>query len=106
MLVVEKAAPYELDRDDIVQFIASTQLFITLLCGLVIKLRSASMSEHLVTGTHESDAYGALLIVLNTSVILAVFSGVVPLDTAVQLLILPPIYVALLPFALSPVFCT
>ena len=36
----------------------------------------------------------------------AVFSGVVPLDTAVQLLILPPIYVALLPFALSPVFCT
>ena len=41
-----------------------------------------------------------------TSVIPAVFSGVVPLDTAVQLLILPPIYVALLPFALSPVFCT
>ena len=69
ILLMDRLVPYELDRDDVVQFIASSQLFLTLLVGLVIKLRVNNTKEPLQANADENHAYGVALIVLNMSVI-------------------------------------
>ncbi len=69
VLAITKFAPYENFRDNCVQFIASIQLFFTLMAALVIKLRATSLSEPM--DPNEKSISGILLIVINSSVILS-----------------------------------
>ena len=68
LLGLVRFSPYNFDRDDAVQFVASIQLFLTLVCGLVIKLRAYSVKDYLGEGMDESIAYGNILVALNVSV--------------------------------------
>ena len=68
ILLIERFAPYELDRDDVIQFIASVQLFLTLFAGLLFKLRDGSnLSDSMAT--REKETYGVICIVLNVTVL-------------------------------------
>ena len=64
ILLIERFAPYELDRDDIIQFIASVQLFLTLFAGLLFKLRDGSISNSDNMATQEKETYGVICIIL------------------------------------------
>ena len=78
ILLIERFAPYELDRDDIIQFIASVQLFLTLFAGLLFKLRdSSNLSDNMAT--QEKETYGVICIILNVTVLI---SGIVSIYLA------------------------
>ena len=69
ILLIERFAPYELDRDDVIQFIASIQLFLTLFAGLLFKLREKSSDDEM--DPREKEIYGAICIFLNLTVLIS-----------------------------------
>ena len=75
ILSINRFAPFKEDRDDFVQFIASVQLFFTLLAGLIIKLRVNNSVEG-ADAAAENDTYGAILIFLNSTVLVTVLFSV------------------------------
>merc|ERR1711918_91361 len=68
ILVVEKHAPYITDRDDLVQFMGSVQLFFTLLAGLVLKLQEKNEADNI--NEKDNQILGGILIAINASVLL------------------------------------
>ena len=56
------------------QITASVQLFLTLLAGLILKLRAHSAEEAMEDG--ESFAYGIILLILNCSVVVALIMSI------------------------------
>ena len=67
IMVVEKTGPYIRDRDDVVQFVASVQLFFTLLAALMLKLQSNNTVENM--NKTDNEMLGIILIIINSSVI-------------------------------------
>eukprot|EP00944_MAST-04C_sp_MAST-4C-sp1_P006088 g6088.t1 len=68
ILVVEKHGPYITDRDDLVQFMGSVQLFLTLLAGLVLKLQENNETDNI--NEKDNEILGGILIAINASVLL------------------------------------
>ena len=64
--------PYKAVQDDVVQFIGSVQLFLTLLAGLILNLQAGTKNA---MEPGETSNFGSLLVALNTSIFLSmVFS--------------------------------
>jgi hypothetical protein len=72
LLVIERTMPYKAVQDDVVQFIGSVQLFLTLLAGLILNLQAGTKNA---MEPGETSNFGSLLVALNTSIFLSmVFS--------------------------------
>ena len=66
VLVLEE--PYKEYHDDIIQFVGSIQLCLTLLTGLILNLQQGTHSE---MGEEEKRNLGILLVVMNLGIIFA-----------------------------------
>ena len=74
ILVVEKHGPYTNDRDDFVQFIASVQLFFTLLAAFMFKLQANNTKESM--NETDNEILGVILIIINSSVIILAIGSI------------------------------
>ena len=60
--------PYKAIQDDVVQFVGSIQLFLTLLAGLILNLQAGTKNA---MGPAETSNFGSLLVALNASIFLS-----------------------------------
>ena len=68
LLVIERTMPYKAIQDDVVQFVGSIQLFLTLLAGLILNLQAGTKNA---MGQEETSNFGSLLVALNASIFLS-----------------------------------